>query len=46
MEVDVVMSYGIGDKWSPSAAYAQMTGCHVLAGEDTRWAFGQVAFKN
>ena len=46
MEVDVVRRYGIGDKWSLSAGYAYMSGGDVLAGEDTRWAFGQVAFKH
>ena len=44
-EVDVVMSYRVGDRWSLAAGYAYMSGGDVFQGKDTRWAFGQVAFK-
>ena len=44
-EVDVVVSYRVDDRWSLAAGYAYMSGGDVFEGKDTRWAFGQVAFK-
>lgn len=43
-EADVVVSYRIGNQWSLAAGYAYMSGGDVFEGQDTRWAFGQVAF--
>ena len=45
IEMDVVVSYRVGDHWSLAAGYAYMSGGDVFEGQDTRWAFGQATFR-
>ena len=44
-EVDVVLTYRMGARWSFFLGYAFLNGGEVFGGKDTHWASGQVAFR-
>lgn len=45
MEVDLVVTYRFGSRWSLFLGYAFLKGGEVFADKDTHWASGQVAFR-